>query len=162
MRKFKILAILLAMMISFNGMAFGWGAPGGDGSNYRQLQEVGIFFNNSGATIGHGQPVILDTSATAGTTLGAYITTTTSADSVLVVGCARGNTNSGWPTASPIAVVTKGPIDAEVNGADPVTAGNSVGTSGAVNGIGGGSNLGIALETGVGLKFIWVDPTGAD
>ena len=162
-------ALLFALVLAFNGACFAWGSASGDGSNYGQLQETAVFFNNSGLTVRHGQAVVLDldgTGVTAGTTLGSYVETVTgSADSVLVVGVVKNSAAD----QSPVIVVTRGPIDAlAADSSDAVTSGSAVGTaaSGGHGAIGGGTNLGIALEAGSGSNddylFIWVDPTGAD
>jgi len=164
---FMSFALLFALVFALNGVAFGWGTTGGDGSDYRQLQETAVFYNSAGHKLVHGQAVILDTTdGTAGSTLGAYVTDVTgTADSVLVVGVVKEASENG----TPVIVVTKGPIDALADdAADAVSAGSAVGTSGstAYGSIGGGTNLGIALENGAGTNgdylMIWVDPTGAD
>ena len=52
MKKYlKSLALLFVLVLAFNGVAFGWGAASGDGSNYRQLQETAVFYNNAGMTL---------------------------------------------------------------------------------------------------------------
>lgn len=148
---------------------FGWGSAGSDGKNYRSLQETAIFFNNSGATLSAGDVVILDTAGTgvtAGTTLGGYVTRTTSADSVLAVGVVL---STSVADQRPVAVVTKGPADTFcLDATDAVTINTAVGTTTTAGRCGGGSNLGIALEAGDGQDaepggiVIWVAPTGAD
>lgn len=158
MRKIRILAILLGVLFAFNGVALGWGAGGGDGSDYRQLQETAVFYNNSSSAIGHGSAVILDISGTAATTLGAYVTTTTTADSKLAVGIARGHSGSstGWAASSPIVVVTRGPVDTKIDDTG-VTAGSAVGTANTRGHVDAGSDLGVALESGASqYRFIWV------
>ena len=163
---FSLTALLFAFVLAFNGAAFGWGTAGGDGSNYGQLQETAVFFNNAGTRLVHGNAVVLDldgTGVTAGTTLGAYVERTTSADSVLAVGVVKVASDD----QTPVIVVTKGPIDTLAqDSSDAVTSGAAVGTATTAGTIGGGTNLGIALEAGAGTDgdylFIWVDPTGAD
>ena len=154
-------------MFLVSGVAFGWGSQGGDGSNYRQLQETAVFYNNSGVRLYHGDAVILDSTGTADTTLGSYVTYSSAADSVLAVGVVV----QGGQIGQPVVVCTKGPAMARVDdSSDAVTTLTAVGTctsSGATNhNVGGGSNLGIALEAGDGTNndeiIIWVDPTGAD
>lgn len=168
MKKYIILALLI-VSLAFSGATFA-----GDGTDYRQLQETAVFLNNSGSTLSAGMAVILDSSGTAGTTLGSYITIVSGADSVLVVGviseqqetCAKG---------MPCIVVTKGPVDTLINDkSDAVTTETAVGTSTKVLAdtlpnrgyVGGGTNLGVALEGGAGTEgdkiIVWVDPTGAD
>lgn len=163
---FSLSALLFAASMAFSSAVFAWGTTGGDGSNYGQLQETAVFFNNSGVKLVHGNAVVLDldgTGVTAGTTLGAYVERTTSADSVLAVGVVK------HPSVdqTPVIVVTKGPIDTLAqDSSDAVTSGSAVGTATTPGTIGGGTNLGIALEAGAGTDgdylFVWVDPTGAD
>lgn len=56
------------------------------GKSYLDNQVFTMAYNNSGSDITSNAIVILDTSATAGSTLGAYITTDTAGDSNLVIG----------------------------------------------------------------------------
>lgn len=168
MKKIKLIALLFASVLAFNGVCFAWGTASGDGSNYGQLQETAVFFNNGGNRLVHGEAVVLDlngTGVTAGTTLGAYVEDLATADSVLAVGCVKYAADN----QTPVIVVTKGPIDAlAADSSDAVSSGTAVGTSanGDAGSIGGGTNLGIALEAGAGTDgdylFIWIDPTGAD
>lgn len=165
---FSLTALLFAFVLAFSGVVFAWGTSGGDGSNYGQLQETAVFFNNSGVRLAHGEAVCLDlngTGVTAGTTLGAYVEDLSTADSVLAIGIVKVASDN----QTPVIVVTKGPIDAlAADSSDAVSSGAAVGTtaSGETGSIGGGTNLGIALEAGAGTNgdylFIWVDPTGAD
>jgi hypothetical protein len=181
MRKLLSLAVLLSVF-TLSGIAtqncYGWGTATGDGSDYRQLQETAIFFNNSGSTLSEGDVVVLDvdgSGVTTGTTLGSYVTTTADeddsghygADSVLVVGVVK---SSSVANQRPIAVVTKGPaLTTCEDSTDAVTEFASVGTVALTSNeasCGGGSNLGIALEGGDGTDddqiIVWVDATGAD
>ena len=165
----KITSSLLAVFFVFalTGTAFAWGSSGGDGSDFGQLQEKAVFFNNSGGTLTSGTVVILDrsgTGVTAGTTLGAYVTTTTSDDSIDVVGV---SVTGSSLDQTPIVVVTKGAVDTLCAGAtDAPTSGVAVGTSSVAGQCGTGTNLGVALEASAtgdsALTFIWVSPTGAD
>ncbi len=162
------LALLFALVFAFSGVVLA-----GDGKNYRQLQETGVFFNNAGRTLSAGQVVILDTSGTgvtAGTTLGSYITLVSGADSVLAVGVIA-ESQITCLDQTPCIVVTKGPVDTSINDStDAVTINTAVGTSpntATCDGCaGGGTNLGIALEAGSGADadkiIVWVNPTGAD
>src|SRR3990167_4276486 len=164
---FSLTALLFALVLAFNGACFAWGSASGDGSNYGQLQETAVFFNNAGTRLVHGNAVVLDldgTGVTAGTTLGAYVERTVSADNVLVVGVVK----VAAENQTPVIVVTKGPIDTLAqDSTDVVTSGAAVGTTATGAGaVGGGTNLGIALEASAGTDqdylFVWVDPTGAD
>ena len=173
------IALLFACIFAINGVkvqeAFGWGANGGDGSDYRQLQETAIFFNNSGATLVAGDVVILDVGGqgvATDTTLGSYVTTTQHnntpralADNVLAIGVVE---SESVADQRPVVVVTRGPALTTVDdSSDAVSNFTAVGTSGVTTErAGGGTNLGIALEPGSGSDadqiIIWVDPTGAD
>lgn len=165
MRKHNLFILaLLVMVLAIPFKAFSWGATGLDGKNFGQLQETAVFYNNSGQSLTAGLAVILDTSGTAGTTLGGYITISATADSVLAVGV----TKDTCPASSSCVVVTKGPAKVYASDStDAVTSGSAVGTTATREGyIGGGTNLGIALEAGDGTDgdeiYIWVAPTGAD
>ena len=167
MKKLFILSTLLFVSIlAISGVAFGWGASSGDGSDYGQLQETAVFYNNSGLPLVHGQVVILDTSATAATTLGAYVTTVTvSADSDYAIGVVK----QAARASSPVIVVTKGPIDTLVqDSSEAIAAGTEVGTAGTgtVGCAGAGTGLGLALEAGDGTDgsylYIWIDPSHID
>ena len=164
-----ILASLLLMSSALinSSEVFGWGSTGGDGTLYRPIQETAVFLNNSGSTLSAGDVVILDTAGsglTAGTTLGAYITTTTGADSIMAVGVVK---STSVADDLPVVVVTKGVVDTKCHDStDGVTVATAVGTATSGRACGGGTNLGVALEAGAGYDedylFIWVDPTGAD
>ena len=56
------------------------------GDRFEEQQVIVMCYNNSGAEIQSNSVVILDVTGTAGTTLGTYITTTTSTDSNYVFG----------------------------------------------------------------------------
>ena len=172
MKKYLSLLIIPLFVLTFSGMAFGWGSTGGDGSDYGQLQETAVFFNNSGVKLVHGNPVVLDTDSsasttdpvkiapTAGTTLGACVERTSSADDILAVGVVKVASEN----QTPVIVVTRGPIDTLViDSTDAITEGSAVGTSGTGT-AGGGYHLGLALEDGDGTDgsycYIWVQPTG--
>lgn len=170
---FLIAALLLAGVLGFGNAAFSMGTGSGDGTYYAMNQETAVFLNNSGETMSAGQVVILDSTGTAGSTLGSYVTLTSSADSILVVGVVKSTSSL---TGTPVVVVTKGPIDTQcADSGDAVTTVTAVGASpvgaggSTTNGkglCGGGTNLGIALEAGDGTDsgklFVWVSPTGAD
>jgi len=164
---FMLSTLLFVSILAISGVAFGWGVTGGDGSSYKQLQEIAVFYNNSDLTLYHGDTVILDSTGTADTTLGSYVTVTSSADSVLAVGVVVQKSLAD----TPVAVCTKGPAMTRIDdSSDAVTTLTAVGTSGGSgvtnHNAGGGSNLGIALEAGNGTNndeiIVWVDPTGAD
>ena len=169
-RFFALGLLIVAMLATSAGPVFAWGSSGGDGSRYDQIQEKAVFFNNSGSTLSSGSVVILDVSGTGvtrNTTLGGYITTTTAADSVMVVGV---TSESSCADQTPCVVVTKGPaLTTCQDSTDAVTASTAVGTTATAGRCGGGTNLGIALEASGDTAasdfsniWIWVDPTGAD
>lgn len=172
---FIVLSVLAVSLLGYSQAAHAWGTTGGDASRFSQVQETAVFFNNSGSTLAAGQVVILDTGGSGvntGTTLGSYVTRTsramtgevTRADATTAVGVVRNTTLD----QRPITVVTKGPIATTCDdSSDPVTIGASVGTSAETNGsCGGGTNLGVALETGDGTDgdsiVIWVQGIGTE
>lgn len=177
-RLFSLAALLFASVLAFSGVAFGWGSTGGDGSDYGQLQETAVFFNNSGKKMVHGQAVVLDldstasttdpvkSAITAGTTMGAFVETLiAAADSDLAVGVVK----VASANQTPVIVVTRGPIDTLVQDAtEGISAGSQVGTagSGTTGLVGVGTNLGVALEAGDGTNgsylYIWVSPSNSD
>ena len=173
MKKRLILFALLFAMLVFNGVAYPWSSTGGDGSNARALRETAVFFNNSGATLVEGQIVLLDktgSGVSAGTTLGAYVTTTVDIDISGIVGVVL---STSALDQSPVVVVTKGPADTLIlDSSDPIAISEYVGTSstlgyggeyenagGWFEGIG---TLGQALENGdgtdTGKVWVWVNP----
>jgi hypothetical protein len=163
---FLFSTLLFVSILTISGVAFGWGSGGGDGSYYGQLQELAVFYNNSGVRLVHGMAVILDTSGTAGSTLGAYVTgATASADSDYCVGVVK----TAADASMPVTVVTRGAIDTLVqDSSEAISAGSEVGTAGTgtIGCVGAGSNLGVALENGDGTDgsylYIWVNPSSTD
>lgn len=174
--KFLSLALLLVSVLGYNRVAFGWGTSGGDASRFTQLQETAVLFNNSGGTVTAGDAVVLDidgSGVSTGTTLGAYIrksdgrsVSQAKADSILAVGIAKTTCSD----QRPCVIVTKGPALASAcDSTDAVSFATAVGTAGSTctaGLVGGGTNLGVALEPGDGTDaasmMIWIDPTGAD
>lgn len=172
----KILRIFLAiplLVFLVSGVAFGWGSTGGDGSRYTQLQETAVFYNNSDETMYHGFAVIIDTAGsggtvTSGTTLGAYATYVDGDSDPRAVGIVANASSSGFGADMPVVVVTKGPTYAMcADATDVVTIAQSVGTSTHGGGwyVGGGDNLGVALEAGDGTDgdeiIVWVGAPGS-
>ena len=157
------------MVLTISGAAFGWGTNGGDGGRFTQLQETAVFFNNSGSTLSAGDVVILDTTATSGSTLGAYVTTTTSGDSTLAIGVVKSRSVADQ---RPITVVTRGPVQAfcQNSSGTNVATGTAVGTYTTAATCDSGTNLGVALAPG-GLSdakltddksWIWVQGIGTE
>ncbi len=176
-KKLIVLALLSVGIFGFSKAGYPWSSTGGDGGNYTQIQEIAVFLNNSGGTLSPGDVVILDTGSdgdiVTGTTLGsavrvhnANIGGNAQADSILVIGVVKSTSSDN----TPVAVVTKGPVDTTcADSSDAVTIHTAVGVSGLAgqgDQCGGGTNLGIALESGAGTDadgiMIWVDTTGAD
>ena len=170
MSKRRILysTLLVAICLAISGVAFPWGSTGGDGSRYAQVRETGVFYNNSGSTISDGMIVVIDTSGTAASTLGSYITTSSTDGASGIVGVALGD----CAAATACVVVTKGPADTLVidSGSNVIATGAVVGVSnttgygwssqGAADGV--KAKLGRALEAGDGTStgkvYVWVDP----
>ncbi len=169
------LLLVTLLSLSLTGKVWAWGATGSDGGNYQALQETAVFFNNAGETMTAGTVALLDTGGigvATGTTLGAYVTTPsdfapegTKTDSILAVGVVKSTASD----QRPVIVVTKGPVDTLIDdSSDAVSNRTAVGVSGLAgsDNAGGGTNLGISLETGSGSDgdqvIIWVSPTGAD
>ena len=175
----KLYLILFATLLiipMFNGVALGWGSSGGDGTSYGALQETAVFFNNSGSTLSAGDVVILDLSGTgvaSGTTLGAYVTTTTSADVQYVAGVVKTRSSADQ---TPVVVITAGPAETfcdNVNGTALVNGlnnlggkiqGGAVGTYTTAATCDSGSNLGISLGAAGGVdkndnnkSWVWVE-----
>ena len=168
MKKLFLIAALLLTGMLFNSQAVLALQAGGDGTNFAALQETAVFLNNSGTTMSAGQVVILDSTGTADTTLGAYVTHSYSADSILVVGVVK---STLVQTGQPVVVVTEGPVDTQCyDSTDAVTTltavGSSAGSGNTLGVCGGGTNLGFALEAGDGTNagklYVWVSPTGGD
>ncbi len=180
---FAISTLLLFCVLLFSGVVYSWSTTGGDGTRYAQIRETGVFFNNSGNIMVEGQIVTIDTrtvvSGTVGlsgyaaivvadSTMGSYITTTTTADASGIVGVVLSTTCANQ---SSCVVVTKGAADTLVlDSSDPVSINQYVGTS-TTRGIGGGwgdafgngtGTLGMALEAGdgtdTGKVFVFVNP----
>jgi len=164
MRRNKLIFSIIAPLIlvfAVSGVVFGWGTTGGDASDYRQLQETAVFYNDAGTEIIYGQVVVMDRDAgTAGTTLGTRVDLTSTADNPEVMGVALSTDSSDGER---VVVVTRGPAEVYCNDSnDAVNTGSLVGTTNVAGRAGGGIGLGRALEDGNGtdneLIMIWVDP----
>lgn len=193
MKKFKISiisALLFVGILAFSGVVYPWGAATGDGSRANAIRETAVFFNNSGGTIAQGSIVIVDTRATetgtaaggdlqqavtAGTTMGSYITTTSTADASGVVGVVLGGTAGSVDCGNQSAciVVTKGPVDTLIlDVTDAVSAGDVIATSttagfggkfdGTCNGQSNTCVVGNILENGdgddIGKAIVYIKP----
>jgi len=167
MRVMRRFLLATAMVLSLPALAFAWGGAAGDGTRYKMLQETAVVVNNSGATLSSGAVVIWDTTATAGSTLGIHVTTTTSANSIMAAGVVQDDsTANGFP----MRIITRGPAQVQYAGVTSAitNAGEAVGTSTVAGQLGTGTNLGVSLEAhnGKGLDFAllwtWINPTNGD
>ena len=167
MRKlYSILFVTLLSVSLLTGSAFGWGSSGGDGSLYGALQETAVFYNNSGGVVSAGDVVILDLTGTgvaSGSTLGGYVTTTTTADVKYAVGVVKTRSS---PDQTPVVVVTRGPVQAYgTDSAVSPKAGDIVGTWTTAGMFDNGTELGYRLADAGGndkteptlvKSWIWV------
>lgn len=150
--------------------------------------EYEYYFNNSGAALTSGTGVIFDTTGTGvnlnvdtirgangsaakslvprsetdQTTIGTYITTTTTADSPLAAGIVDDNSIANQTYG---VVQIFGPrVCIWQDSTDAVTSGSAVGTTTPAGRIGGGNGMGVALEAGTGangsLGWILIRPGG--
>ena len=127
---------------------------GNDLQNYREQQVFIDAYNSSGAAISSNYVVVLDTSTTAtasGTTLGTYITTTTTAADARVLGV----TENTIPINSVGRVCVRGPHKVFLTTA-PSAAGATIATTTTAGaavpwaaGLPGNQSFGYALHTGV-------------
>ena len=168
MRKFKLSCLMIIGVLMISGVAFGLGA---NDENYGQYQEKSVFFNNSGSTLTSGMVVVLDRSGSgvsAGTTLGAYVTTTTSADAAGIIGVVADVGTGSFADQTIVPVITRGPAKVLcLDSSDAVSDGGLVSTSTTAGLAGGGSadspHLGLALEAGSGndrvFIWTWVEPS---
>lgn len=139
------------------------------GKRYEEQQVFVMAFNNSGSTLNTTSVVILDlsgTGVTAGATLGSYVTTTTTADSVRVFGvadesiddqsvgriCIRGPHQVRLvATSSPSSIGIGDLITTSATAGRVAEYSTADGTAGGV--------LGRSLETTTNEDFwIWVNP----
>lgn len=135
------------------------------GTRYQDNQVFTIAYNNSGAEIQSNSVVILDTTATENTTLGAYITTTTTADSAYVFGVTGETIASGASGR----VCIRGPhrvLDTDSTHAagailaTSTTAGKTTTYSTADGTTGGylGHVIGATSDLGANYAWVWVNP----
>lgn len=135
------------------------------GSSYLDNQVYTMAYNNSGSDITSHSVVILDTSGTAGSTLGAYITTTTTADHWAVAGV---TVDPNCVAGTPCRVCIRGPIEVLFTSATHVTgtiaatsttAGEATTYSTADGTVGGhlGKIIG-SSDLGGFYAWVWVEP----
>lgn len=99
--------------------ATGYSNPG----SYADQQVFVVAYNNSASSIARDNVVVLDTTATAGTTLGTFINTTTTTDSVYIFGV----TDEAIASGTVGRVCVRGPHKVVYANAGP-TAGDTIGT----------------------------------
>lgn len=143
----KLIAISLAVLLLAGGQAFALqiSSDGVRGDANRIFTAV---FNDAGSTLTSGTVVIWDTGAADPTDagLGAYVTTTTSADSNLAAGVVHSS-----------SIVDQGVGAIQIYGARevltadgtdrPTTVGGAVGTTTVAGQAGTGTGLGVLLRT---------------
>ncbi len=137
------------------------------GSSYLDNQVYTVAYNNSGATIQSYAVVVLDTSATEKTTLGAYITTSTTADDYRVFGVTAGGETCASGTNC--RVIIRGParvldtdathavaaiLAASGTTAQATTYSTSDGTAGGYL----GHVIGATSDLGPNYCWVWVNP----
>lgn len=96
MKKFYIIVLsaLLVLGLSIQARAE-FGASAYTGKRYEEQQVLTVAYNSSSSELSKGDVVILDITGTAGSTLGAYVTTTTTADDKYVFGVAHETIGAG-------------------------------------------------------------------
>ena len=170
MRAFRLFSVLAALMVlgtAGSVLAVQVSSDGDRGDANRILTAV---FNDSGSDLTSGTVVIWDTGVDdpADSGFGAWVTTTTTADSNLVAGVVQSSTilNQGVGT-----ICVYGPIAARfADGTDGATetAGTAVGTTTVAGQFGTGTGLGVLLEAGQAgeadnaLVTIFVNPSNAE
>lgn len=163
----KIISLMLAVLLLASGqaMAVTVSADGDSGAANRILTAV---FNDSGATLTSGTVVIWDTEAAdpAAAGLGAYVTTTTTADTNLVAGVVHAD-----------SIVDQGIGMIQIYGPRQVlfahatdntaTIGAALGTTTVAGQAGSGSGLGCLLRTSNStvdgeIEWIFINPSNAE
>ena len=159
----KIFFIVLSALLLL-GITQAWAemSPSAvSGTSYLDNQVYTIMYNNSGTNIAKNAVVILDTTGTAGSTLGSYITTTTSAGSQYVIGV----TDEAIATASTGRICRRGPH--LVNTATGETTGATLTTSTTAGKADTGTStsnqygyLGVNLgNSDTNVYWVWVNPS---
>lgn len=163
----RLASLLLASMLLMSEQAFAVQIS----SDGRRGDANAIFtavFNDSGATLQSGYVVIWDTGAADPTDegLGAYVTTTTTADSNLVAGVVH---QTSIPDQGIGTIQIYGPRQTVMADSTDrqATVGGAVGTTTVAGQCGGGSGLGCLLRTsGSGvdgeLEWIFINPSNAE
>jgi len=162
----KLIAISLAVLLLASGQAYAL-TVSSDGVRGDANKVYTAVFNNSGSALTSGSVVVWDTAAaTSGDSLGAYVTTTTSADSNLCAGVVQ---SDSIPASGVGTLQIYGPR--RVKTADstdrPTSAGTAVGTTTVAGNAGSGTGLGVLLRTsGSGvdgeLEWIFINPSNGE
>jgi hypothetical protein len=169
MKKFSIFILFALLVLGFSAQVRAEMSPSSaTGTSYLDNQVLTVAYNNSGSDITSKSIVILDTSATAGSTLGAYITTTSTADSKMVIGviedptCTAGTScrvairgpHAVWFTRTGAASLAEGDLVSTSTTAGRATEySTSDGTAGGI--------LGRALKassTDGDIWWVWLEP----
>jgi hypothetical protein len=131
------------------------------GKDYTENEVFIYAYNNSGSSIQSNGVVIIDTSGTAGSTLGAYITTTSTADSVYVCGVtdetiADGAVGRVCVKGPHLVMYTSSTHTAGTIAATSTTAAQAT-TYSTADGIAGGQ-LGVVIgaTSALGTRYAWV------
>ncbi len=165
MKKLCIFVISALLVLGIAYQARAEMSPQTAGGTYLDNQVYTMAYNNSGSSITSYAVVVLDTSATEKTTLGAWITTTTTADDYRVFGvtdqtiaagtsgrvCIRGphrvlDTDSTHALAAILATST--------TAAQTTTYATSDGTVGGQLGV----VIGATSDLGSNYCWVWVNP----
>jgi len=166
MRKLSLFVLSALLVLGLSTQVWAEMSPSSaTGSSYLDNQVYTVCYNNSGSEIQSHSVVILDTSATTGSTLGAYITTTTTADDYRVFGvtsetiaagavgrvCIRGphrvlDTDSTHALAAILATST--------TAGQTTTYSTSDGTTGGYL----GHVIGATGDLGANYCWVWVNP----
>lgn len=167
--KRKLIALLALLMVASAGeLAYAGIQVSSDGNRGAANQVLTAVFNDSGSTLTSGSVVIWDTGAAdpANAGLGAYVTTTTSADSNLAAGVVFSDQilDQGIGT-----ICTYGPVETLTADATdrPTSAGTAVGTTTVAGQAGSGTGLGVLLRTSASgsdreNEWVFVNPSNAE
>ena len=163
----KLMAISLAVLLLASGQAWATSISS-DGNRGDANVILTAVFNDSGGTLTSGTVVIWDTGAgdPVDASLGAWVTTTTTADSNLVAGVVH---QASILDQGIGAIQIYGPrLVRTADATDrPATAGTAVGTTTVAGNAGGGTGLGVLLRTsGSGAdaenEWIFINPSNAE
>jgi len=166
MKKLLVLCLFVSVLLVFNSQV--WAEQSSQTANGRVYVDNQVFtmaYNNSGSEIQSNNVVILDTTGTAGSTLGAYITTSTTADDYRVFGV----TDETIATGAVGRVVIRGPhevLDADSTHAAAAilacstTAGVTTTYSTSDGTTGGylGHVVGASSDLGPNYAWVWINP----